>query len=62
MQKFAVKRRRRYGGDEKFNYSPWTNKSTIASGIWRSLTKQIYSAVSEAMAGKNCKPKLSDKS
>lgn len=38
---------------------PWTNKSIIASGLWRSLTRQIYSAVSLANAGWNSRLKFS---
>lgn len=34
----------------------------MASGMWRSLTRQMYSVVSLAKAGANCSPKLSDKS
>lgn len=43
----------------KNTFLPWTNKSMIASGLWRSLTRQIYSAVSLANAGWNCKLKFS---
>lgn len=43
-------------------YSPCTSRSTMASGMWRSLTRQMYSVVSLARAGANCSPKLSDKS
>lgn len=36
---------------------PWTNKSITASGLCRSFTRQMYSAVSVDNAGWNCKLK-----
>lgn len=36
---------------------PWTSKSIMASGLCRSFTKQMYSAVSVDSAGWNCKLK-----